>query len=137
MAVECGSQGTSLRVEVRAGRHRMVVDEPERLGGTDAGPDPFDLLMAALGACTAITIADAARERGLPLEGVRVTVSAKTSKLASRPGDPELLIRELRRVIEVDGDLSPEDRAWLAERGGDCAVHRSLVAGIPVRTSVV
>ncbi len=136
MAVECASEGTSFRVEVRVGRHALVVDEPERLGGTDAGPDPFDLIMAALGTCTAITIADAARGRGLPLRGVRVTVSAKTSRPASRPGDPELVLRELRRAVEIEGDLSPEDRAWLAERGSDCAVYRSLVAGIPIRTSV-
>lgn len=133
MAVVCVSEGTSFLVEATAGHHRLVVDEPAGLGGTEAGPDPFDLLMAALGACTAITVVDAARERGLTLERVVVSVSAKASKLAARPGDPDLSIRELRRVIEIHGDLSPEDRAWLTARGEDCAVARSLVRGVAVR----
>lgn len=136
MSVVCTAEGTSFRVEVAAGRHALVADEPHGLGGTDLGPDPFDLVMAALGACTAITIADAARERGLPLERVRVTVTAKPNRLAARPGDPELRIQELRRAIRIDGELSPEDRAWLVARGEDCAVGRSLAAGIRMVTRV-
>ena len=134
MAIVCSADGDGFRVEIRAGRHALGADEGVALGGTDTGPDPFDLLAAALGACTAITIVDAARERGLPLGGVRVTVSTKANKLPPRPADPELRLLELRRTIEILGDLSAEDRAWLVARGEDCAVGRSLASGIELRT---
>ena len=116
MAVECASDG-SFAVSVSVAGHQLTVDEPESLGGTNTGPSPFALLMASVGACTAITVADAARERGLTVDSVRVKVKLKQNKISSSAGDPELLIQEIRRTIEIDGDLSPEDRDWLYTRG--------------------
>src|SRR6266545_1956770 len=96
VAVMSVSTGT-FRVEVETGAHRLVADELERLGGTDQGPDPVDLLAASLGSCTAIVVVDAARERALALDRVEVRVSPKFNKVAGRPGDEELALVELRR----------------------------------------
>ena len=134
MAVECTSDG-EFAVSVSAAGHSLTVDEPTGLGGTNTGPSPFALLMASVGACSAITVVDAARERGLKVDRVRVSVKLKQNKISNSPGDPELLITELRRSIEIEGDLSPEDREWLFERGDACPVSRSIAAGIATPTA--
>jgi putative redox protein len=129
VSVDCTSDG-SFAVSVSAAGYAFTVDEPETLGGTNTGPSPFALLMASVGACSAITVVDAARERGLKVDRVRVKVRLKQNKISSSAGDPELLIKEIRRSIEIDGDLSPEDREWLYERGASCPVSRSIATGI-------
>jgi uncharacterized OsmC-like protein len=67
--------GEGLRTEIEAGTHALVADEPESLGGTDAGPTPYDYLLAALGGCTAITLRMYADRKGWPLESVTVRLS--------------------------------------------------------------
>lgn len=129
MALECISEG-SFAASVSVAGHHLTVDEPESLGGTNTGPSPFAMLMASVGACTAITVVDAARERGLLVDRVRVNVRLKQNKISSSAGDPELLIKEIRRSIEIQGDLAPEDRDWLYQRGASCPVSRSLAVGI-------
>jgi len=124
------------RVEVETGAHQLIADEAERLGGTDQGPDPFDLLAASLGACTAIVVADAARARALVIDRVDVRVSAKFNKLPARPGDEQLALVEFRRSIRIEADVSPEDLAWLYARGTDCPVSRALGAGVAIRTTI-
>src|SRR5450631_2483436 len=65
---------TGFTQEIVAGRHRLTGDEPLGVGGADAGPSPYDLLLAALGSCTSMTIALYARRKGSPLEGVTVSL---------------------------------------------------------------
>ncbi len=135
MPVVSVSEGT-FRVEIEVAKHhRLTADESERLGGTDAGPDPFDLLMASLGACTAIAVVDAAKDRGITVDRVAVSVTQKPSKLCTRPGDPELQIVELRRSMEIDGAMSAEDREWLYARGADCPISRTLASGVRIVTT--
>ena len=135
MAVVSVSTG-DFRVEVEAGAHQLISDEAERLGGTDQGPDPFDLLAASLGACTAIVVADAARARALVIDRVDVRVSAKFNKLPARPSDEQFALVEFRRSIRIEADVSPEDLAWLYARGTDCPVSRALGAGVAIRTTI-
>jgi putative redox protein len=130
VAVECVSEGDSFAVRVSVAGHELTVDEPERLGGTDTGPSPFAILAASVGTCTAITVVDAARDRGLSVDRVHVTVRLKQNKVSSSAGDPRLFITEIRRSIEIDGDLTAEDRGWLYRRGESCPVSRSISAGI-------
>jgi putative redox protein len=134
VSVDCTSEG-SFAVSISAAGHSLTVDEPETLGGTNTGPSPFAMLMASVGACSAITVVDAARERGLKVDKVQVKVRLKQNKISSSAGDPELLIKEIRRSIEIEGDLSPEDREWLYERGTSCPVSRSISAGIATPAS--
>lgn len=132
MAVTAVGNGT-FEIEVTAGDYTFIVDEAERLGGRGSGPDPFDLLAASLGACTAIVAIDAARERGLKIDHVRVQVTPKFNKIASSPGDPDLELLELRRRIRIETDASAQDLEWLYERCFECPVSRAL-NGVAVRT---
>jgi putative redox protein len=129
VSVNCTSDG-SFSVSISAAGHSLTVDEPESLGGTNTGPSPFALLMASVGACSAITVVDAARERGLTVGRVQVKVRLKQNKISNSAGDPDLSITEIRRSIEIEGDLAPEDRQWLYERGASCPVSRSIAQGI-------
>ncbi|MGH2789147.1 MAG: OsmC family protein [Actinomycetota bacterium] len=135
MAVVSVSNGT-FRVEATTGRHRLTVDEGERLGGTDSGPDPFELIAASLGACTAIVVVDAARERDLRVDRVEVRVTLKFNKLCNRPGDPQLQLVELRRLIDIRADLGPDDLEWLCARGSDCPVSRAIADGVVITTKI-
>jgi uncharacterized OsmC-like protein len=135
VAVVSVSNGT-FRVEATTGRHRLTIDEGERLGGSDSGPDPFELIAASLGACTAIVLVDAARERDLRVERVEVRVTPKFNKLCKRPGDPQLQLVELRRLIDIRADLGSEDLEWLYARGSDCPVSRAIAGGVVITTKV-
>lgn len=134
MAVVCTATD-GLEVDIALGGHALRADEPAGLGGGDTGPSPFGLLLASVGACTTITIMDAARQRNLTVDRVKVAVSSKVSKVPSSASDPELSLTRIRRVIEIEGDLSHEDREWLRSRGEGCAVSRALEGGLPVDTS--
>src|SRR5262245_48807732 len=105
-----------LAVDVEIGAHRLRLDEPIGLGGTDTGPEPPETLLAALGACEAITMKMYARRKGWPLGDVRVRLSAAT--VAG--------VYVIRRRLEIDGDLDDAQRARLREIAGRCPVHRVL-----------
>src|SRR5690242_17736187 len=125
--------------EVFAGPHRFTADEPVADGGTDTGPDPYDLLLASLGACTSMTVALYARRKGWPLEGV--TVRLRHAKIhASDCADCETregMLDRIERDIELSGALTDEQRARLLELAGRCPVHRTLVSEIDIRTRLV
>jgi uncharacterized OsmC-like protein/pimeloyl-ACP methyl ester carboxylesterase len=116
------------QVEVLAGGARFLADEPPEVGGLGSGPTPYDLLCAALGACTAITLKMYAKRKGLPLEGVRVSVG-HVKDVAHTPQD------EFSRKIALLGPLTPEQRARMMEIADRCPVHRTLEAGARVVTS--
>ena len=105
-----------LAVDVEIGAHRLRLDEPIGLGGTDTGPEPPETLLAALGACEAITMKMYARRKGWPLADVRVRLSGST--LAG--------VYVIRRRLELDGDLNDAQRSRLREIAGRCPVHRIL-----------
>jgi putative redox protein len=64
----------AIRVDITAGPHSFIVDEPGAVGGTDAGPTPYDLLAGALGACTSMTLHIVAKREQIPLEGLELTI---------------------------------------------------------------
>src|SRR5438034_10149408 len=75
----------SVRQEIVAGKHHLIADEPMSAGGGDAGPDPYDYLLAALGVCTSMTVGFYAREKQLPLENI--TISLWHSRVHARDGE--------------------------------------------------
>lgn len=128
------TQGPFLN-HVVVGRHRLLADEPESVGGFDAGPSPYDLLGAALGACTSMTLRMYADRKRLPLD--RVTVEVKHGKVhaddCAECAENELLagrsgmIDRFERVVAIDGDdLTDEQRTRLLEIADKCPVHRTL-----------
>lgn len=102
--------------DVSIGPHALVADEPKDDGGDDAGPAPHDFLLAALGACTSMTVKLYADRKGWPLE--RVEVELEQEKIDGA--------HEFRRVVKLHGQLSGEQRERLLEIAEKCPVHRTL-----------
>jgi putative redox protein len=124
-----------LKQEIVAGKHKFHADEPADAGGSDAGPDPYSLLLSALGACTAMTLQLYARRKQWPLE--RVEVSLRNERIhASDCDDCESkdgMITRIERYISLTGPLDEEQRARLLEIAQRCPVHRTLSAEISIR----
>jgi len=128
-----------LRQDIEAGGHHLVSDEPLDLGGTDAGPTPYDLLVAALGSCTAITLQMYARHKGWPLEGVEVRLTH--GKIHARDcadcETKEGRIDRIERQIVLQGALDEAQRARLLEIADRCPVHRTLTSEIQISTRLL
>lgn len=123
--------------EVVAGAHQLLSDEPAAAGGTDRGATPYDLLLAALGSCTSMTVAMYARRKGWPLE--RVTVRLRHARVhaedcaACETKDARLTI--IDREIVLEGSLGEDQRARLMEIASRCPIHLTLTSTIEIRTS--
>jgi putative redox protein len=128
---------SNLRNEVAYGAGQtFVTDEPLELGGEGAGPDPYTLLLAALGSCVSMTVTLYARRKGWPLEGVSVRLRQRrvhAKDCAECGGDDSAdFIHHIERAVELRGDLSEEQRARLQEIAHRCPVHRTLTSEIAV-----
>jgi len=130
------SAGGGFRQEVTAGTHRLVVDEPASVGGSDAGPSPYGLLLAALGSCTAMTLQMYARTKGWPLESVEVRLSHDKihAKDCASCETKEGKLDRIEREVIVGGPLTDEQRKRLGEIADRCPVHRTLASEIHVHT---
>jgi putative redox protein len=121
---------------VRAGRHTLTADEPVSAGGQDSGPNPYELLLAGLGACTSMTLRLYADHKSLPLE--HVSVQLKHSRIHAQDCEDcetkEGKIDRIDRVLTLTGDLNAEQRLKLLEIADKCPVHRTLHSEISVRT---
>jgi putative redox protein len=123
--------------EITAGHHRLVADEPRPVGD-DAGPTPYDLLLAALGACTSMTVRMYADRKGWPLEKVRVTL--RHSRIHAKDcADCEAakgFIDQIDRDIEFTGDLDDTQLQRLLDIAERCPVHQTLTSEVHVTTSL-
>jgi uncharacterized OsmC-like protein len=129
-------QAGSLVQDISIGSHRFLADEPISVGGTDAGPTPYDLLLAGLGACTSMTLEMYAKHKGWPLQAV--TVRLRHAKIYAQDcADCETkqgMIDRIEREIELTGPLDTEQKARLLEIAEKCPVHRTLSREIDVRS---
>jgi uncharacterized OsmC-like protein/alpha/beta superfamily hydrolase len=136
------TQGKFLN-HVVTGDHHFLADEPVAAGGFDAGPSPYDLLSAALGACTSMTLRMYAERRQLPVERIAVEVThAKVhaddcaecvrTEGATRIG----MVDRFQRRLVLQGDLTDEQRAKLAEIADKCPVHKTLEASSVIVTDL-
>jgi putative redox protein len=114
------------QAQVRAGGAVFLADEPVAAGGLGSGPNPYDLLGAALGACTTMTVRLYAERKGWPLDSVIVRV------LHRRPS-PEAKDQFAREIV-LQGELSPDQRRRLLEIAEHCPVHQTLERGAQVVT---
>jgi len=125
--------------DIKAGAHRFIADEPVAAGGRDSGPNPYDLLLAALGACTAMTLRLYAERKALPLD--RVTVRLRHAKIHAADCETcetkDGMIDRIERGIVLEGALDQEQRARLLEIADKCPVHRTLTSEVDIRTAEV
>jgi uncharacterized OsmC-like protein len=126
----------------QAGRHRLFADEPEHVGGLDSGPSPYDFLSIALGACTSMTLRLYADHKQLQLGRISVDVSHAKShakdceECTEAERSSGARIDRFERVISVDGEVSEELRAKIAEIATKCPVHRTLETVAKIATVV-
>jgi len=121
---------------IRVGPHQLVADEPVSVGGLDSGPNPYDFLLAGLGACTAMTVRMYAERKAWPLERVSVTLTHAKIHAADCESceTKEGMIDRIDRVISFAGALDAEQRKRLMEIADKCPVHRTLTSEIDIRT---
>ena len=123
---------------ISAGGHTFAADEGLAAGGTGTGPDPYQLLLAALGACTSMTVALYARRKQWPLRHVRVQLAHSrvwVQDCAASSTQPAQLDR-IERVIEFNGDLTVDQRRRLIEIAERCPIHRTLTSTINIVTTL-
>lgn len=127
---------SNLRNEVRYGdNHTFLTDEPLSAGGEDAGPDPYTLLLAALGSCISMTTTLYAKRKAWPLD--RVTVRLRHERIhaadcleCTRAG--EGYVHRIQRSVTFDGNLSEEQKTRLQEIAHKCPVHKTLSSEIVI-----
>jgi putative redox protein len=111
-------------VNVTAGRHQLIADEPADHGGRDAGPSPYDLVLAGLGACSAITLRMYADRKQLTIRSLEINLSFH------KEGERHVI----RRIVHLDADLTPEQRARFADIIERTPVTLTLKSGSDIRT---
>lgn len=117
-----------LQVEARTASGAFLIDEPVSVGGLGSGPNPYDLMSAALGACTAMTLRLYATRKGWPLTRVEVGVRHHRASLEARD--------LFERTIRVEGPLDEAQKTQLLQIAGRCPVHRTLDRGADVQTTL-
>jgi putative redox protein len=133
------ARGGHLVQRVRAGRHLLVADEPVAVGGEDAGPGPYDYLLAALGACTSMTMRLYAERKRINVDRFSIRLSHRKihaedcADCDTKDGN----IGEIARDINIDGDVTEAERARLMEIADRCPVHQTLTHEIKIRSSLV
>ena len=122
---------------ISIGSHQLLADEPPAAGGADAGPNPYELVMAGLGACTSMTVRMYAERRNWPLE--KVQVQLKFSRIHAADCDDcsrkKGIVNRIEKRITLIGDLSEIQRERLLHVANNCPVHRVLARTIEISST--
>ena len=114
--------------DIAAGRHSLVADEPTSVGGADLGVTPYDLLLAALGTCTSMTLRMYAKRKGLSVDTIQVKLEHDRIHASDCESceDQSGKVDQIRRLIRIDGDLTDAQRQRMLQIADMCPVHRTL-----------
>jgi putative redox protein len=135
VVVKGGPSG--FRQVILVGPHQLLADEASAAGGNDAGPDPYEFLLAALGTCTNMTLRVYADRKGWSLQNVHTALSHVKSYVADCEDCEKsvAMVDRIERRITLSGDLSAEQRERLLEIANRCPVHRTLTSKIEILTA--
>jgi uncharacterized OsmC-like protein len=126
--------GTTYQTRIDTGDLALIGDEPIEAGGDGLGPNPYELLLAALGQCTVLTILLYARRKGWPVEGVSVRANHERL-VVTEEIDGELIRKKVERIVQeivLQGNLDEDQRTRLIEIAGKCPVHRTLTGDLEI-----
>ncbi|MEX1190397.1 MAG: alpha/beta fold hydrolase [Brumimicrobium sp.] len=133
VVAQIGAEGYT--TDIRAGNHNFRADEPEDVGGNNFGPTPYDLLLAGLGACTAMTLRMYADRKKWALAEVNVTLDHSKEHVKDIDiEDSKAKIDVIKRNITITGDLNEEQRQRLLEIAEKCPVHKTLNQKVDIST---
>jgi uncharacterized OsmC-like protein len=126
--------GTTYQTRIDTGDLALIGDEPIESGGDGLGPNPYELLLAALGHCTVLTILLYARRKGWPVDGVSVRANHERL-VVTEEIDGELIRKKVERIVQeiaLQGNLDEDQRARLIEIAGKCPVHRTITGDLEI-----
>jgi uncharacterized OsmC-like protein len=131
--------GTAFKTEISAGPHTFYADEPADIGGTEAGPTPYDFLSAALGACTSMTVYVVAKRENIPLEGIELTIT-NDRQHAQDCADCTVKAGYIHRFMvqmRIKGNLTPQQKARIVDVARRCPVFKTLQSEIKIDETLV
>jgi len=136
MSVSVESASAEFLENISVGEHRLHADEPVSAGGQDAAPSPYELLLAALGACKVITLRMYAKRKGWSLQKVQLNLSHSRvhAEDCANCERTDSLIDQIEVEITLQGELSAEQRQTLLAIAEKCPVHRTLTSHLRIRT---
>ena len=126
--------GTTYQTRINTGDLALIGDEPVEAGGDGLGPNPYELLLAALGHCTVLTIVLYARRKGWPVDGVSVRANHERLVVAEEI-DGDVIRKKVERIVQeiaLQGNLDEVQRARLIEIAGKCPVHRTITGDLEI-----
>jgi len=129
-------EGQKYMCRIQTSRHEILADEPEDKGGADLGPNPYELLLASLGSCTAITIRMYAERKQMPLTGVDVTLDHRRihAEDCEECESEQGYVDRIDKRIALKGDLTDEQRQRLLQIADRCPVHKTLNSEILIKS---
>lgn len=140
MATVTADITSGFAVELRAGNHVWIADEPVDLGGTDTGPTPYELLMAAVASCTCITLSMYCRRKGWDLHSISARYEydkVHADDCGDCDSDVSGYLDRVRSEIFIEGDFDDDQRARLSDVARRCPVHKTIDHGVTFTTELV
>ena len=129
---------SGMAVQISNGRHEWSADEPESVGGTDTGPNPYELLLGSLAACTCITISWYCRHKGLDLKSVSTSYDFQrihADDCENCDDEANGMIDHITSNVHIEGDFDEAQRKRIAQIATRCPVHKTLTNGIHIDDS--
>lgn len=132
-------QSNKFLTQIQTGKHHLLADEPEEVGGEDRGPSPYQLLTSALAACTAMTMRMYADRKGWAIDEIVVNIDheKKYGEDCKDCDKPSSKIDHFNRYIELSGNLDNVQRNRLLEIANKCPVHRTLESDVKITTAMI